>query len=139
MKGGRMSGRIPKKVVVSVIIAFAAIWTYLKVYYPLDGLTGVVFGTLFHTVDTTEYASGYCDKAFRKLNRGMSSSEVRALLGAPLSKWDLASRRELAGDEFAEMEAWVYSRSKNDGDYRIRTVHFNSGKVTRVYSEYYVD
>lgn len=114
---------------------------YWKFCYSLDGLTGLFFGDLLTRVDTTEYASMYSDKGFRKLRIGMSSDEVKSLLGEPLCRWDISSPKgKVLRENFAvENEAWTYSRSPNDSDYRIRVVHFHLGKVSKTISEYWLD
>lgn len=126
-----------KVIAILIFVAFIATITWMN--FSLDGLVGLIYGTFFKDDDTTEYASGYSDKAFRRLSRGMSSNDVKTLLGEPFRRWDIVSRKELFGSQFAENETWVYSRSTHDGSFRIRSVQFCNGRVEKVYSEYYID
>jgi hypothetical protein len=95
--------------------------------YFLDGLLGesraLVFG------DTTKYADGYSERAFRNVRAGMSESEVRSAIGEPLSVFKTADGGI----------GWRYSGSKNDGSYRQRLVYFRGDKVVSAIHEFYVD
>ncbi|MBR4188583.1 MAG: hypothetical protein IKQ55_01315 [Kiritimatiellae bacterium] len=87
------------------------------------------------TEDSTLYAEGYDEKAFRSLRPGMSAGEVEDVLGEPL--W----RRE--GGEGREV--WAYSSTRGagcvtcpDGFFWKRWVVFGSdGKVLETESAYW--
>lgn len=119
------------------IAALLAAGLYWEFCYSLDGFAGVFFGD-FSSEDTTEYASGYSDKGFRKLRKGMTEKEVRALLGEPIRVWEYRPPKELREKRLPAI-GWTYSRTPNDDSYRIRVVHFQEGEVSRIFSEFYVD
>jgi hypothetical protein len=98
----------------------------------LDGLDGMVFRQWFP--ETTEYASGYSDSAFRHVASGMTSQQVVKLLGPPLDQFDVSSR-----PDDLTITTWRYSRSTNDSHFTMRLVQFQDGAVMRKVSEYYVD
>jgi len=43
-----------------------------------------VFGLLFWMMDATVYSPGYSERAFKKIQSGMTKAEVERLVGAPL-------------------------------------------------------
>lgn len=120
------------------IVALVAMFMYWKFCYTLDGFGGLFFGDICKD-DTTEYASGYSDSGFRRLRKGMTEEDVRALLGEPLLRLDIATQNKLSPGGSAKAEAWRYSRTPNDGSYRKRIVCFEDGKVDTVLSEYWLD
>ena len=111
----------------SLSIVMAAILVGVTQYRLLDGIQGELFALAVE--DDTEYAPGYSDAGFRHIDQGMSTNEVTRVLGPPLSK------AALEGDH----ETWRYSRSPHDGNYRIRAILFERGRVTRIVHEFYLD
>jgi hypothetical protein len=95
--------------------------------YLLDGVAGVFWSLGFE--EDTEYAPGYSDSAFRKIHKGMSRTEVLAILGPPLRTVDQGAGRE----------SLAYSRSPRDKSYRERVVILENGKVFRIIQQFYVD
>ncbi|NVJ07390.1 outer membrane protein assembly factor BamE [Myxococcus sp. AM001] len=94
----------------------------------LDGLDGLLLSFAFEP--STRFAPGYSWLAFRRVQPGMGRDEVVRLLGEPLVVHDTPP----AGT------SWRYSKSPTDSHYSLRVVAFsNSGVVTRVAHEYYVD
>lgn len=93
----------------------------------------------------TEYATGFSESEFRKVKVGDSKEKVVAMLGDPLfqcsAKISQASGEWLYRRKDSPFYAYVYSRSPNDGSYKIRTVIFDgsSNEVVDVISEFYVD
>lgn len=79
--------------------------------------------------DTTQFASGYTDLRFLRVQRGMGCGDVERLLGPPLATWTL---------DTGEV-GWAYSRKVGDTSYHVRTVFLRDCKVTRRRSEYHVD
>ncbi len=98
---------------------------------PLDGYDGWFLSQLALKEDTV-YAPGYSDEAFRMVRVGMSQLEVRSLLGEPLDVYGPGARRD-------DVVGWRYSKSAGGASYRIRTVHFQSERVVRVSSRFYLD
>lgn len=73
--------RIAKR---AATVALAAVGMLLAAHlYLLDGLGGVVWPLVFET--DTEYASGYSEAAFRRVQPSMSRQAVISLLGRPLA------------------------------------------------------
>jgi hypothetical protein len=97
----------------------------------LDGLDGVFWSSMFH--EDTVYAPGYSDTAFRKIHAGMPESEVKALLGAPIS---LYPAYQNTGQDWT---TWCYSDSPGDTHYRIRAIRMKDGVVIGKHAEFYVD
>jgi hypothetical protein len=82
----------------------------------------------------TVYAPGYSESKFRAVRSGMTPSQVVALLGpAPwVGSWGSADR--VGG------EAWSYTRpSRPNGNYWLRVVYSEDGRVDEVDAGYYVD
>ena len=92
----------------------------------IDGLDGVISPAVL--TEDTQYAPGYSNAAWRKVTEGASEGDVVALLGQPIAKMELGG-----------VIAWNYSRSPGDHSYRIRSVHFQAGKVVAVRSLLYSD
>lgn len=97
-------------------------------YLLLDGLDGLLFSMV--TEESTYYSPGYSSKSFRRVQIGMSQREVRDLLGEPLREYPVDGGRR---------KGWLYSWKRADSSYRERVILFESGKVVRKYSDYYVD
>ena len=57
-----------------------------------------------------------------RLRMGISSSEIQSLMGQP-----------------PDLKIFSYTRSPNDGSYRVRVIHFRQGLVTQKLHEYYMD
>jgi hypothetical protein len=96
----------------------------------IDGLHGRLLAILGMT--DTEYAKGYSDSAFKKIEIGQSPEEVIEILGKPFNYEKEQRKRASNG-------LWVYSRSPNSRDYLFRRVRFKDGKVSEVDGHYYVD
>ncbi len=92
----------------------------------IDGLEGLALTVLLG--EDTEYAAGYSDTRWRQVRPGMTRSEVRALLGEPLSQWPISG---------GTGERWT--RSPGDTHYRCRVVIYDGDLVTRKHAEFYVD
>ena len=99
--------------------------------YLLDGLDGWVFSRVlaFGSDDETEYGAGYSDEAFAKVTLGMAARDVVSLLGPPLETRPLGGARE----------TWRWSRSPNDGSYRMRALVIDSERVIEIHSEFRAD
>ena len=122
----------------------------------MDGLYGLL-GPVF-LGDSTVYAAGYSDRAFRQVHPGMGVEEVRGLLGDPVgcrllfrdahgrllpdSKWLPGSpecAEQIAADP-ARLERLCYSDSvPHDSSFRRREIVFEDGHVVRKFTEYYGD
>ena len=120
----------------------------------MDGFRGL----LLAWDDSTVYAAGYSDRAFRRVRPGMGVDEVRGLLGDPVgcrlrlrdahgrflpgSKWlpwspDCAE--QIAADP-ARIERLCYSDSNpHDSSFRRRDVLIENGTVVRKFTEFYGD
>ncbi|MBM4782058.1 MAG: hypothetical protein GQE15_30625 [Archangiaceae bacterium] len=90
--------------------------------WSIEGLDGVVASLAFD--DTSEFAPGFSDSAFRAIRSGMTAREVTDRLGAPLHR---------SGD------VWFYSRSACDSHFHLRLVRFDHAVVTGTHAEFYVD
>jgi hypothetical protein len=82
------------------------------------------------TVDSTNYAVGYSDFAFRLVKPGMGPEEVESILGKPLGQYPTSKGTEVA---------WCYSRRDGDTNYRERAIIFLRGHVVRKASSFYLD
>jgi hypothetical protein len=74
-----------------IFVTVAATWLHLRL---LDGLDGFILG-LFLSEDT-RYAEGYSDAAFRRIRKGMTTSQVVSLIGHPIA------------------QSWTYEREGRD-------------------------
>ena len=130
-----------------------------------DGLDNLIFSLLLK--DTTVYAPGYSEQAFKTIRRGMSEHEVFTMLGKPLSEgWYYDSHKNIYFDieglvalpnkqtpvqkgmtknqvvallgEPTE-KAWGYSWSPTSGSYWLRVILFKVGHVIEIHHEFYVD
>jgi len=90
-----------------------------------DGLKGVIADMFFE--DSTQYAPGYSDNAFRTVKIGMSESQVYTLLGQPLDSHTTDGNLYL-----------LYSIPKKS-HFRDRRVILHDGVVTEKNAEFYVD
>ena len=100
-------------------------------FCPLDGLSGALLAAALG--EDTVYAPTYTNEGFRRVRIGMSHRQVHELLGAPLATWSF----ERAGEPEGLAEQW--STSPSGGDFRMRVVHFQSGRVVRKVAEFWVD
>jgi hypothetical protein len=80
--------------------------------------------------ESTRYSSGYSEKDFLSITKGMSETAVRARLGDPLS----------IGRQ-ANQTVWYYSEQRDQrSNYMVRNIIFDSsGRVTALQSEFYFD
>ena len=120
----------------------------------MDGFRGL----LLAWDDSTVYAAGYSDRAFRRVRDEMDIGAVHGLLGDPVgcrlrfrdahgrflpdSKWLPWSREcaeQIAADP-ARLERLCYSDSvPHDASFRRRDILFENGTVVRKFTEYYGD
>lgn len=65
--------------------------------------------------EATTFSSGFTEKAFAKVEAGMSKEEVKRLLGQPLNvvTWDDGE------------ETWEYSKAAHGGGYQQRNIVFS--------------
>ena len=80
-------------------------------YWSLDGVSGLFLTVLLR--DDTEYAPAYTDRAFRRVEVGMSEQTVHDLLGSPL------------------VETWEYTNVRDPGCFM---VSFEGNLVAGAYS-----
>jgi hypothetical protein len=118
-------------IVLIIVILIASSYITQRLYSPLDGYTGLIFGIL-HTEDT-EYAKGYSDEGFLRVTVGMSQDEVHRILGPPLDKWDI--KDEKSGNAYGER----WSRSPGDTDFRCRVLLYRDNIVYEKHAEFYLD
>jgi len=88
---------------VAIVAVVAAVQAF-----SLDGVDGWVFARMYG--DDTSYAPNFSDAKFRRVTKGMTESEVRALLPAPLG------------------EVWIY----NDGANPPANIGFTGDRVDHV-------
>ena len=93
----------------------------------LDGYSGLIWG-MFLTTDT-RYSESYTNRKFLEIEKGMTKSQVYAILGKPIDVWIPEEG----------LEALAYSISPSDTNYRIRYVYFSDSKVKETVSYFYVD
>ncbi|MCP3139980.1 hypothetical protein [Pyxidicoccus xibeiensis] len=98
----------------------------------LEGLDGLLIRAAFGE-DTTEYAAGYSDWRFRLVTPGMPDSWVRTLLGPPLEEHALERHKPRS------LHGLRYSRSYRDGNYAIRVVILENGRVREKRASYWLD
>jgi outer membrane protein assembly factor BamE (lipoprotein component of BamABCDE complex) len=104
------------------------VWIFVSIAILLAG------AWWWYTLDHSIYAPGYNEKAFRQLSLGMTESEVRSVLGPPLSI-----------DTIPQPEMWFYNEVKPhrkrfyvfyDLTKKADVVTFsNNGRVSRVRSD----
>jgi outer membrane protein assembly factor BamE (lipoprotein component of BamABCDE complex) len=92
--------------IVCWLVVAVVMLTFLHVY-SLEGLDGLLFSTFLD--EDTVYSAGYRDSDFRAIQRGMTESQVRTLLPAPLG------------------EVWIYDNQAMVG--------FSDNRVDHVYLE----
>lgn len=101
---------------VSVVLVWpAAIWLLLS----NDPVRNRIVHTLLR--DNTEFTNGFSEERLKSIQRGASTTEVRAILGRPF--------REVPG--FQGM-CWIYSRSPDNGYFRALGVCFADDQVINV-------
>ena len=110
--------RRARQVVVGLACIGAAAWALSYVRYPLDGWVGSALAVGYG--HDTEYAPGYSEKEFARLELGMTMNEVERRLGRPLQEY------AITGGELG----WRYTRSPRDMSYRVRVVIFKSGVMS---------
>lgn len=157
-----------------LVISLLAFGLVAVHFYLLDGLGGW-FYSLAYEADTL-FSESYSDSAFRRVYRGMSEADLRALLPNPLGEvWiysNGSTRAQFVGfsgstvdhahlsegspsrkpvREGMKMEdvirilgepqkkSFVYSRSRHDMSYRVRTVNLAQGIVQGKKACFYVD
>ena len=120
-----------------VVRPYASLRT-LTLWVGLCLVDGLCFWVLYHADNRTVYASGYSEARFEQVTAGMSQARVRTLLGEPLERWwpyrwtNYAAKRHYV--------SYDYSRSENgEGDYEIRQIHFDRGRVAEVVRYRYYD
>jgi hypothetical protein len=120
---------------VFVTLAAAAIAIGIRLY-PLAVLDGVMsLPSLI--LEDTGYAEGYSHAKFRTIRPGMTETQVREALGAPLGAvWKDQSPQPALGG--GDMRLW-YSMRQGSQSYRIREIEFCAGRVRRIRSGVYAD
>ncbi|WP_460501102.1 outer membrane protein assembly factor BamE domain-containing protein [Hymenobacter agri] len=98
----------------------------------------LVLWLLYRFNNPTQYASNYSESNFQEVTVGMSEQQVVELLGSPLAKWEpyqysnYINRQHYIG--------YTYSRSESgEGDYEVRQINFDRGKVAEVRHYRYYD
>jgi outer membrane protein assembly factor BamE (lipoprotein component of BamABCDE complex) len=94
-------------------------------------VTDRILYTLFLRDDATEFSSGYSERAFDSVNKGMLKDDVRRLLGDPL---EIQSSDAKSHDEI-----WRYTRAPQDRNFWFRIVLFKNGEVVATKGDYFVD
>jgi len=123
-----------KKLLVGVLLA-CLLGVFAFVFYDPRLKPGwePFFWVLFLREDASVYAPGYSEAAFNRVQPGMSRSEVLALLGPPLVKYDGSSNPKTS-------EIWRYSQAPPDKNYWLRIVIFDkNGIVSGKLGYYFVD
>lgn len=110
------------KAAIALVLA-AATFVALLPTLLLDGLSGLVLGTLLGREDT-ELAPGCTDAAFARIRIGMKRDEVHRRLGTPLAAWN-PPRREPLDPELAER----WSTSPSGGNHRRRVILYRDDRV----------
>ena len=93
-------------------------------------LLGILFGvTRLLAHRNTLYAENFNQQAFKFILVGISMEDVQQMVGQPLniSKTD------------AGFEYHTYSTRKKDGDYYLKLIIYQNGRVADVHESYYVD
>jgi hypothetical protein len=95
------------------------------------GLCFALAERLIHGFEDTAYADGYSEQKFLNLVIGMTTHEVRSLMGAPirLSSWA----------DGGDVELWEYSVSPSGGNCWRRWVFFRNGRVYEIDCRFWVD
>lgn len=104
--------------------------TLIYVCEPIDGYGGWAVSHLAQ-IDYTEYSAGYSDRGFRQVRVGMTEQQVRELIGEPLDTYSVRHSLDDVG--------WRYARSPRSHSYHVRVVLFKTGRVSRIFRDYYVD
>lgn len=111
---------------VATVLGMAISVALTRLESPKDQLLTLAFGD-----DGTVYAPGYSESAFRSIRLGMTTEQVKAILGAPLAE---------GKDENGAPVIWRYSASPRKGNYHYRGVRFDAkGNVVERIAEFYVD
>ena len=99
---------------------------------------GMVLWQFYWIANSTYYSTHYSEQRFRKVRAGMSERQVLELLGSPLGKWkpyqytNYLNRQHYVG--------YAYSKSESgEGDYEVRQINFDQGKVAEVRRYRYYD
>ena len=137
MTRGRLTGPLTpnvmhrkKKILTITAVIFIVAVSYYR-YNSLDGIKGNILSLLFWP--NTEYAEGYSDTGYRKIQPGFTQEQVIDILGEPFyanEDWNSRSQNEIR---------WWYSRSLRNTHYRMREVRFVDGTVSRKVHYFYVD
>lgn len=111
----------------------------------LDGFVASVSSWLFGGRRGTAWASGYSERAFRKIKPGMSEAEVYSRLGRPLEErmrgekhwlvyatWLHEQRNWKGTEEYTGQE-----RPNYNADWHVRSVAVKDGRVTETYHEFH--
>jgi hypothetical protein len=97
-------------------------------------LVGVLGGGLFVYIiasSDTVYSKGYSETSFKSLTVGMTTGEVEAVMGPPLSKEPWYE---------PDQETWSYSKQGGvNGIYYIRALYFKGGRLSQVQMELFYE
>jgi hypothetical protein len=93
-----------------------------------------VAASLLADGDDTVYASGYADRGFRAIFRGMTPLEVEELVGKPIEEFTFSEvvRPWWPQSHFGEVVSWKYSTDARGGSYR-------RGVVDNVVRDFHLD
>ena len=106
----------------------AAAFTCSLPFVLLDGWPWALMPLVWE--DDTEFAPGYSPVGFWLVVPGMKQDDVERLAGPPLDRYTIRNTAD---------RGWRWSRSPNDGSYRVRVVVFRAGLVAEKHSEFYID
>lgn len=111
---------------VLLVLFFAVLFSENLKYY--DGVSGTLKKSLLFSRDTTVYADGFENYNYFKLAPYVSAQTAKEFVGEPLYI--------ITSDG---VERWMYSKSRNGGDYRIRELRFFNGRLVGKVHYYYFD
>lgn len=125
-----------------IITIVAVIFLYRVHTSVLDGIDGWVLQLLYR--DTTVYASGYNDNAFKSIQNGESVRDVLCKIGEPLKIYayingssQIINMRDAIGAQENQIMIWRYTESS--GNYRVRDVYFCGQHVSGKKASFYLD
>ena len=98
----------------------------------VEGFESAIFDILLQGGDTV-YASGYSDIGFLRVKPGMTTEQVKSLLGTPLDAYGNVTHHP--GWEMGMR----WTKTAHDSHYRVRVVLFQNNIVVEKHAEFYVD
>jgi hypothetical protein len=135
-KLGPYESHLPRrwKILLTCLAIMVAVGIAAQTYW-IDGIWGAFWEM---TIGQTTFAPGYREYKFRHVALGISSTQVKSLLGEPLSrKWTT-----IPGEE-----VWFYTQPAvkdkdgigSDCCYTERYIYFTNGIVTFKRNDFYFD